>query len=358
MGCKKGIGRINISVKIGRVINCSGYHMEMAIRRREQEVWQACDDLWAMHGDMKIVTGDEIRDRLVALGKSRGSPNEIYKYRKTWLLKRGLSQLPPTSSEESDPISRAVRLVHEQLNGEASLRIERLEQEFTRRIEEKDQEVSQIKGALDAVMVEFSEAQRQLNSKSHHIKSLEEQLSAEIDIRKAQEKEIALNKVILTQERTVFEARLFELKSVFDGQICHWQAREHDLLSRSEQKITELSEQVRTLGHEYSDRLMELKTTLTNQEIITRQMEKKLLEARQDLQQEKDKNCALTKQMARFEQDIIKFRSEFSAKDGEVERVKAERDAWLGNARHMGICLKKSELTVARLRAIALRTAE
>ena len=62
--------------------------MEMAIRRREQEVWQACDDLWALFGDFGSLTGDAIRDRLVALGKSRGSPNEIYRYRKTWELSR------------------------------------------------------------------------------------------------------------------------------------------------------------------------------------------------------------------------------------------------------------------------------
>ncbi len=39
---------------INLVIKKNGAKMEVAFRRREQEVWQACDDLWALHGDLSI----------------------------------------------------------------------------------------------------------------------------------------------------------------------------------------------------------------------------------------------------------------------------------------------------------------
>ena len=90
--------------------------MEIATRRREQEVWQACDDLWALHGEMFALTGDAIRDRLVHLGKNRGSPNELYRYRKTWIVSRRVNTKAEISDEsELDPISRAVKLVHEHI---------------------------------------------------------------------------------------------------------------------------------------------------------------------------------------------------------------------------------------------------
>ena len=105
--------------------------MELALRRREQEVWQACDDLWALHGDLKQLTGDAIRDRLLGLGKSRGSPNEIYKYRKSWSLSRRIDNNSATEPfEDNDPISRAVRMVHEKLLDEAEEKVETLQNNY------------------------------------------------------------------------------------------------------------------------------------------------------------------------------------------------------------------------------------
>src|SRR5258708_7374209 len=102
--------------------------MELPTRRREQEVWQACDDLWAIHGHNKTLTGDAIRDRLLALGLSKGSPNEIYKYRKTWEQSRGVFLGSPQVAQltDDDPISRAVRVVHEKIQSEASSRLDNL----------------------------------------------------------------------------------------------------------------------------------------------------------------------------------------------------------------------------------------
>lgn len=68
--------------------------MEQARTRREAEVWQVCDDLWAQKGEWGALTGDAIRDKLVQLGYKRGSPNEIYKYRHTWKLSRHIVTVP------------------------------------------------------------------------------------------------------------------------------------------------------------------------------------------------------------------------------------------------------------------------
>ena len=60
--------------------------------RRENEVWQACDDLWAVNNSTEALKGDRIRDQLVQLGYKKGSPNEIYKYRSSWKESRGISE--------------------------------------------------------------------------------------------------------------------------------------------------------------------------------------------------------------------------------------------------------------------------
>ena len=57
--------------------------------RREGEVWDACDELF---GENRKLTLDQIQSKLETLGLDRGSPNYIYKYRKTWSDSKGITQ--------------------------------------------------------------------------------------------------------------------------------------------------------------------------------------------------------------------------------------------------------------------------
>lgn len=100
--------------------------------RRENEVWQACDELWALHASFKSLTGDGIRERLQALGYKKGSPNEVYKYRRTWQQSRGVKnelEFHGDEIENNDPISRAVSLVYEQLHAQSQSELSKLGEE-------------------------------------------------------------------------------------------------------------------------------------------------------------------------------------------------------------------------------------
>ena len=100
--------------------------MDTPRTRRENEVWQACDDLWALNANLEALKGDEIRDRLLKLGYKKGSPNEIYKYRQTWKESRGVSEKALIEAgQQTDPISRAVSLVYEQIQQETQQKIQR-----------------------------------------------------------------------------------------------------------------------------------------------------------------------------------------------------------------------------------------
>ena len=69
--------------------------------RREMEIWSACDGLWAQSGILSAITGDAIREEVLRLGYKKGSPNEIYRYRKTWIDARQVAQL----DDESETIA-------------------------------------------------------------------------------------------------------------------------------------------------------------------------------------------------------------------------------------------------------------
>ena len=56
--------------------------------RREGEVWDACDERLA---ENKKLTLDTLQNKLESLGYDRGSPNYIYRYRKTWLESKGMT---------------------------------------------------------------------------------------------------------------------------------------------------------------------------------------------------------------------------------------------------------------------------
>lgn len=111
--------------------------MDAPKTRRENEVWQACDDLWALNSNnLEAVKGDAIRDQLVKLGYKKGSPNEIYKYRASWKESRGISDKSLAQTiEVADPISRAVSLVYEQIQNEAQQKITVIQTESSGQIE-------------------------------------------------------------------------------------------------------------------------------------------------------------------------------------------------------------------------------
>ncbi len=110
--------------------------MDTPKTRRENEVWQACDDLWALNASLEALKGDHIREQLVKLGFKKGSPNEIYKYRQTWRESRGISEKALVEAgQQTDPISRAVSLVYEQMQQETLQKINAVESNSQAQIE-------------------------------------------------------------------------------------------------------------------------------------------------------------------------------------------------------------------------------
>ncbi|HXW52738.1 MAG TPA: hypothetical protein VEL47_01405 [Myxococcota bacterium] len=330
--------------------------MEIATRRREQEVWQACDDLWALHGSLPDLTGDAIRDRLLHLGKSRGSPNELYKYRKTWIKSRGLNNAPVSSSPlELDPISRAVKLVHEHLKTEALEELNLVKQDFLEKIRNRDEELAKAKRAMEAVMMEFSEIQSQLLAKASSLKTLDQQLAAEIEMRKASEREITNLRNLREQEKSAQENLLKEVKDLHINEMEKHRSLETLRFQQQNSLIEKLIEEKKQLGVEFSEKLNELKTLNYNQDVRMKLLEANLANLQADKNQtaqvlaEKDQEIATLKEIAAgaalsvtmTTQEMSLLRERATTQSAELEKITNIN--------------KRSLVTIARLRAVLAR---
>lgn len=324
--------------------------MEMATRRREQEVWQACDDLWALHGDFKNLTGDAIRERLLSLGKSRGSPNEIYKYRKSWSTSRGVLYIETKTinGDDDDPITRAVRLVHEKLQADTHEQINSLKEEFTTELSLKDDHIIKLKTDLSKLVEEFSKAEQEILRLSKDLNERNAQLEAEIAVRKAAERELLAEKKekheclkaqaqVLLETKEAHQSLILEIKALFS------QAEEE-----LKQKLQVIEQEKKELGHQFSEQLNELRFKEYNQ----KQNITILNEAIEKLKAKDDEQTNINNQL-KTKLESAKTRE--SSLTASIALLKADLEERKQRQIKEHNALRKREHTIARLRAMLAR---
>lgn len=325
--------------------------MEVATRRREQEVWQACDDLWALHGDLKTLTGDAIRDHLLSLGKSRGSPNEIYKYKKSWLNSRKPSQNGGTGydEDENDPITRAVRLVHEKLQFDTSEQIEALKVQYEQKLQEKEQEKEGVREDLTKVIDEYSKLQHDHTRIAKELSEKKIELEAEIAIRIATDNELSSERKknqLLTQS---YDQSLKELKAAHESHLASLKQLYEEEQVSFNRRLQLLEQEKKELGHEFSENLNELRLKEYNLLITNEKLKEKVNE----------QNDRELKQFSLIKEQGVKLKRNLEhveklIEQGHNDKVKNELEQALNDerTRHQKtrLILKKHEINVARLR--------
>jgi len=312
--------------------------MEIATRRREQEVWQACDDLWALHGDTKFLTGDAIRERLLSLGKSRGSPNEIYRYRKSWSESRAIEKNSNIQNpQEQDPISRAVRIVHEKLLSEADEKIEHIKSDYESQLSTCQQELEKKQTDLAQVINELGHTQIELAKNQKELAEIQKILNAEIEVRKAQDRELVhvknSHERILVELKAAYQEAHEKLINIFKTQEQEFKTRIDNL--ESEKKI---------LGIEFSEKLTEIKTSNYNQALLVKNLQQELDKNYQDLE---EKNQVLQQQATKIKAILEEYNNltkQFDILEISHARVQKEHLQALRK-------ITQSEVTIARLRA-------
>lgn len=233
--------------------------------RRESEVWQACDDLWAQNSSARTLTGDNIRDQLLKLGYKRGSPNEIYRYRTSWRESRGITDIgeqSDTDVKSSDPISRAVSMVYDQMRTQATDEIEKLTEEFEAQRKAALLEEQALKERCAALELEKADLQTDLSSAQKRV--------AELDIAfNNQQKELVVFSERLKGAReqvdtlrAEHERLVLELKTFHEREIDLWRTQNNEAQKMLAEHKRQAKADTERQGAEFSEELMKLKTEL------------------------------------------------------------------------------------------------
>lgn len=322
--------------------------MEIATRRREQEVWQACDDLWAQAGDFSFITGDAIRERLMELGKSRGSPNEIYKYRKTWVSSRGINSggsQGSNSEAASDPISRAVKIVHEKLQEEASESIAAINKNHENELQKKDEEIDELKNSLNKLVKEFEILTKAHLETQSELGVCKNQLSSEIQVRQAVERE-RLNLKTEAQIKEKAHEQIINEQIKTHQQACEVIREAFKLgTSKLESTIEALEAEKKAMGIEFSEQL-------TQEKIGKHQTQLHVKELQNENAKANDKLILLSDELKKslaIIADKEKSQQVLEAKLSELNLMLANKDKELSLLNRK---LLKVNISVARLRAM------
>lgn len=312
----------------------------MQIRRREQEVWQACDDLWALSGSLSDLTGDAIRERLLFLGKSKGSPNEIYKYRKSWEENRQI-QRGQSTTEISDPISRAVKLVHEQLLSESQAKIASIEQDFLVQQKAYEEELQKAKNDFSNLLSEYELVHEKSLKQQDKIDNLQLEKQAFLQKIESLEQKNLQDKMLYEQHILLLQNSVLENKSTYEKEIEKITNIYEQTNKEAQNTISQLNNTQIKLGQEYSESLIEIKTELYNTKIsLQKEIEqnelhyKKNLVLTKDLQTQQEKlaiieknifaNSQLNSQANKHLQEVLKQNKELKQ---QITKLLNERQA-------------------------------
>lgn len=201
--------------------------MKQPQTRREKEVWEACDALYTELGDVNEIKGDPIFTKLLELGYKKGSPNEIYRYRKSWKEKCGFNQneIEKIELAPTDPISRAVEMVRDEIQAEAKKAIDEMKERYEVKLQELEQSYVETKIELLA----YLEKNKQLTAELVHkdvklgeLRSQNVQLLNEIKLKDVNIEQLESHYQLIVSEQDKHHQ---EIKSYYDGRIGYAEAQ-------------------------------------------------------------------------------------------------------------------------------------
>jgi len=301
--------------------------------RREKEIWQACEALLADRKTLAQITGDAIRDTLLSLGYKKGSPNEIYRYRKTWQTEAGL--LSPSSGEAElcsalpDPIQRAASQLREEIFLEAQQEQAQLKEAFAI-------ERTQYEQALEQVKAELQLKADALNKTTARVLHLEEAHAQELQLREELEAALLAQQ---SQVQTLNQEMILQAQA-----LSHANQRHDDLMASLEQQINLVrklaeSERETLVAQLKSEHLAQIERQVAEQQRIREQMENQRHHSLAQLDTERTEKEKAKQQQERLAQELADSQAMVMAqtkqladmKTAYLERQKErdeERQAW------------------------------
>jgi hypothetical protein len=328
--------------------------------RREMEIWSACDGLWAQSGILSAITGDAIREEVLRLGYKKGSPNEIYRYRKTWIDARQVAQLDDESETIAvpDPISRAVQMVHEQLKKESDEVLAALQAEFDESKACAAVEIASLQAERLALQTECTNYKRTNES----LECANEELRQRIAAAEA-------NEQLMGERLDTFQS-LFELWRT-DAAEKHTQMENlfAQVLSEKDVVLNAVKKEGKALAEKYADEIGELKVTIKNlhhqrDESLERQtksnekqkaLEKELKETIHHLNESQEKHAELSREERRLAQHLAVAVTRGELLEKESSRLLEMLNNGSRNEKTAGEALKKITRDIFSLKRLLTR---
>lgn len=190
--------------------------------QKEREIWEACETLWAEfistgNASPKQLTGEKVKARLIKLGYKPGNPNRLYQFRNSWLQAQQLDSQKNSTAISNDPIHRAVKQVHADLQRQFDERIEAIKKDCDTKVEEARSVLAENKHALEAANTTIATLEEKYHKADASNKTVNEALQT-LTARHALTQQH--NKTLesqLTQMTDHYEHRLLELKDQQDN---------------------------------------------------------------------------------------------------------------------------------------------
>lgn len=278
--------------------------MEAPKTRRENEIWQACDDLWALHASTGKLTGDAIRDKLLTLGYKKGSPNEVYKFRRTWKLSRGVAANPDETQDtmQNDPISRAVSMVYEQIHANAQSELDTLRADFDASLEQlsaaRDEALAKLMALDEQLQGTRAELDHVTGERATFEQNLQHQSLALALLQERHETSVRLHDEARRDQNTL----VAELKRVQEREIDLWRSQLKERGQAWSDESTTLRVQLRELSKE--------RDGLANEQAALR---KRLSQQDEQLKSAKQENTRTSKENQRLRLALKKTETKLSA---------------------------------------------
>ncbi len=329
--------------------------------RREHEIWRACDELVANGIPGNKVTGDAIREHLLVLGFSKGSPNEIYKYRKNWREGRGIededfSQPDKGSVALTDPLMRAVEAVRTEIRAEKQVEIDNVKKDTKEQInmiqESLQESGRQLQNALEKNQL-FGTENVELKS---GISLLQIQLSEE------RQKATTLEQALKSSEEShkkleqTMQNLLLELKNSHERTQETLQKQLQDTIEYYQTEINEYKERLEKHRHQAILEIDNLKTKNHQLELKYANIENQLTQITQkekdhgiNIQGHKAKIHSLQEEIKTKQNKIKEMEITLSISETELKYFKNQLEMQLGMQKELQHNLQTSNQTIGQL---------
>lgn len=248
--------------------------------RREREVWEACDELWEELQEEGLsiseLTGERLKSKLVDLGYKRGNQGQIYQYRNSWQLSRGIGESEDLILEErnaflSEKVQKAVDLLFKEIQAEADAKIIRSKDELEVKLKEYGNKCDVIKKENEVFRNKLDEAIQELNVVKQTNTELASQLSKEkheheITKERLNNIEVNYNQLKVNSEKS---ERLLNERNEKDKKEA--QNKMDGLVDAHKKDMSALKEQSENKRHQYIAEIENLKVANNK---LDRQLEK------------------------------------------------------------------------------------